>query len=155
MLNIIFCNQKKIFLFLKTFILTCASFIFYAFFISPSVFSAGIEDVLRDADVRTGQQDVPLPTLDKENTAEDKTNSIIYAATQILLILSGMVAVIFLVLGGIEYVVSGGVEDRLNGAKSKIQYALIGLLVVIFSYALLTNFIAILDVPNTGVPGSS
>lgn len=103
-------------------------------------------DVLTDAGVEPVEQDVPIPKVDGENTAEDKTNSIMYKVIEVLLILSGVAAVVLVVLGGVEYTISAGEEDRLNGGKAKIKYALLGLVIVIFSYAILTNAINFLEV---------
>lgn len=110
-------------------------------------FSADVlKDVLNQAGVGLAEQSVPLPKVDNKNTSEKKANYIIYEVIKILLIISGVVAVVFIVLGGTEYTISAGEEDRLNGAKAKIKYALIGLLIVIFSYAILTNVINFLEV---------
>ena len=116
-------------------------------FSQENLFSANIlKDVLTDVGVSSEEQTAPLPKLDTNDSAEEKVNSIIYTIIEILLILSGVVAVVFIVMGGVEYTVSAGEEDRLNGGKAKITYALMGLLIVIFSYAMLTNAINFLEV---------
>jgi len=48
----------------------------------------------------------------------------------ILSVIVGVVAVIFLVLGGFRYITSGGDSGRVGSAKSTIIYAVIGLIIV-------------------------
>lgn len=52
-----------------------------------------------------------------------------------LLGISSAVAILFLVIGGIIYVTSTGDEQRVEQAKKTINYAIIGLFIVIISYA--------------------
>lgn len=51
---------------------------------------------------------------------------------------SGFVAVIFVVVGGVGYMTSRGDPGRLQKAKSTILYALIGLIIVALSWAITT-----------------
>lgn len=53
-----------------------------------------------------------------------------------LLGIASAVAILFLVIGGIIYVTSTGDDQRVEQAKKVINYAIIGLIVVIISYAL-------------------
>ena len=106
-----------------------------------------LQQILETAAVSSAEQDVVnLPKVDSLNTSAKKTNSIIYTIIEILLILSGIFAVVLIVMGGIEYTISAGEEDRLNGGKAKIKYALIGLIAIIFSYAILTNVVQFISI---------
>jgi uncharacterized membrane protein YidH (DUF202 family) len=62
----------------------------------------------------------------------------------VLLTLVGIVAAMYLVLGGVRYVLSEGEEDQTRKAKNTIIYAVIGLIVIGLSAAIV-NF-AISDV---------
>ncbi len=53
---------------------------------------------------------------------------------------AGALSVIFLVIGGFQYVVSAGNPQATARAKSTITFAIIGLLLAIFSFAIV-NFI--------------
>lgn len=55
--------------------------------------------------------------------------------TNILLFIIGAVAVIMLIIGGIRYVVSGGDQSAVTGAKNTILYAIVGIVVAILAYA--------------------
>ena len=57
-----------------------------------------------------------------------------------LLYVLGAVAVIMIVLGGIKYTTSNGDASAVTSAKNTILYAVIGLLVAIFAYAIV-NFV--------------
>lgn len=58
----------------------------------------------------------------------------------ILLFLIGAISVVMIIIGGIRYVVSGGDQSSVTGAKNTILYAVIGLLVSIMAYAIV-NFV--------------
>lgn len=60
-------------------------------------------------------------------------NSVIFNAIQWTIGVSGVVAVIFIVYGGIMYVTSSGNPENLQKAKKVITYALIGLAIVALS----------------------
>ena len=53
----------------------------------------------------------------------------------ILLFIIGAIAVIMLIIGGIRYVVSGGDQTAVTGAKNTIMYAIVGVVVAILAYA--------------------
>ncbi len=55
--------------------------------------------------------------------------------TNILLFLIGAISVIMLIIGGIRYVVSGGDQTAVTGAKNTILYAIVGIVVAFLAYA--------------------
>lgn len=57
-----------------------------------------------------------------------------------LIYIVGAVAVIFLIIGGLRYVVSNGDPKAVTAAKDTILYAIIGIVVAILSYAAV-NFV--------------
>ncbi len=60
--------------------------------------------------------------------------------TNILLFLIGAIAVIMLIIGGVRYVVSGGDQAQVTGAKNTILYAIVGIVVAFLAYAAV-NFV--------------
>lgn len=58
----------------------------------------------------------------------------------VFLLLAGLVAAIVLILGGIQYITSRGDEDATEKAKNTILYAVIGLIVIGLSAAIV-NFV--------------
>lgn len=76
-------------------------------------------------------------------TGSEDTDSLlntIVTIVNVLLGLVGIVAAIYLVLGGVRYVMSEGEEDQTEKAKKTIIYALIGIIVIGISAALV-NFV--------------
>ncbi|MFA6305434.1 MAG: hypothetical protein WC651_01745 [Candidatus Gracilibacteria bacterium] len=49
------------------------------------------------------------------------------------IIVAGFLSVVFIFVGGISFILSGGAEDKIKSAVSTIRYAIIGLIVTILS----------------------
>ena len=75
---------------------------------------------------------MPTQILGVDGTFSNIINTILYIA--------GVVAVAMLIFGGIRFMVSRGDKDKVQKAKNTVIYAIIGLILVIFSYAIV-NFI--------------
>ena len=58
----------------------------------------------------------------------------------VVLILSGIVAVIVIIIGGIGYMTSSGDAGKVKKAKDTILYGVIGLVIVALSFAIV-NFV--------------
>lgn len=83
-----------------------------------------------------------LPGVKASNAGvEGRISEILLFAINLILYASGSMAVLFLVLGGIRYITSFGDQEATDHAKKIIKYAVMGLLAVILSYALVTNII--------------
>lgn len=54
--------------------------------------------------------------------------------------LSGGVALIYIIWGGVEYLTAGGNEEHTKKAKTTITWAVVGLILVITSYAIIKYF---------------
>ena len=61
--------------------------------------------------------------------------SIFNTVTNTLLFLVGVISVIMLIIGGIRYVISGGDQNAVTGAKNTILYAVIGIVVAFLAFA--------------------
>ncbi|MBM3210512.1 hypothetical protein FJZ39_04200 [Candidatus Saccharibacteria bacterium] len=70
----------------------------------------------------------------------DGDQGIIKMVINILLFIVGIISVIMLIIGGIRYATSGGDSGSVTSAKNTILYAIIGLIVAIFAYAII-NFV--------------
>ena len=53
-----------------------------------------------------------------------------------LIFLVGAIAVIFLIIGGLRYVISNGDSKNVTAAKDTILYAIVGIVVAVISFAL-------------------
>ena len=84
----------------------------------------------------------PLDRL--KNTAKDSgysTQSVMPQAIAVTVItyVLGFVGIIFLVVtlvSGFQWMTSGGNEEKISEAKKRLQYAIIGLIVILASYAI-------------------
>lgn len=86
------------------------------------------------------QQDVPkevrpLPPQTNIGVSEVLANIIIY-----ILGFSAALAVLFIILGGLRYIVSAGNQDSADAAKRMVLFALLGLLIIILSFVIV-NFV--------------
>ncbi len=78
----------------------------------------------------------------KGNTSGDPLTASIANIVNILLVVVGMAAVIAIIIGGLRYILSQGNEKSIEGAKSTILYAVIGLVVAVLAYAIV-NFVLV------------
>ncbi len=60
-----------------------------------------------------------------------------------LLYLAGPVAIAVIAIGGVRYTISHGNDTMLEGAKKTLMYGIIGLLIIIFSYAIVKGIIGV------------
>lgn len=68
------------------------------------------------------------------------TGNIINVAADILAIVTGIAAIIIIIIGGLTLVTSGGSPEAVTNARRRITYALIGLVVVALAWTI-TRFI--------------
>lgn len=67
---------------------------------------------------------------------QDRASEIIMRIIQILLAIAGLVAVIFLIIGGFRYITAGGNEETAEAAKKTITNAIIGIVVIILAFVI-------------------
>ncbi len=61
-----------------------------------------------------------------------------------LLYLAGPIAILIIAIGGLRYVVSHGNQTQMENAKKTLEYGLVGLAVIIFSFAIIKAIIAVI-----------
>lgn len=62
---------------------------------------------------------------------------LISAIVSVLLIVAALAAFLYLVLGGIQWITSGGDKAGMEAARNKITQAIVGLVIVAASYAIM------------------
>ena len=72
--------------------------------------------------------------------SSESVDPVIKTVIRYLLIISGIVSVVMVIIGGLKYTTSNGDSAKLSSAKNTIMYSLIGLLIAIFAYAIV-NFV--------------
>lgn len=63
-----------------------------------------------------------------------------------LIYVAGPLAVLMIAIGGLRYVTSRGDQNAMEEAKKTIMWAVIGLIVIILSFAIVTNVISVLNI---------
>ena len=133
--------MRKTFLLIIGLLLTLPSLV-------AEAFGIGIDDFNK-----TVYRPVNLPA--GKTTAggvELRISEILQFAINLVLYASGSAAVIFLIIGGIRYITSLGNQEGMEAAKKTVKYALIGLVAVILSYAIVTNIINLVYQAATYAP---
>lgn len=69
--------------------------------------------------------------------------AIISWAITLTLSVAVILTLVFLIVGGLKWIISGGDKKQLEGAQKTIQYAIIGLVVILLSFFII-NFIGLL-----------
>ncbi len=72
----------------------------------------------------------------------DRPNDLVKNVVNGILYFVGILSVVMLIWGGILYTTSAGDSNKVTTAKNTIMYAVIGLVVAIFAYAIV-NFVLI------------
>ncbi|OGE85542.1 MAG: hypothetical protein A3J48_00300 [Candidatus Doudnabacteria bacterium RIFCSPHIGHO2_02_FULL_46_11] len=73
----------------------------------------------------------------------------------IALLFVGLIALVFIVIGGYRYIMAGGNEESVGKAKQTIMNAVIGLIIVILAFAIVNITYRLLkDEPPVYAPGS-
>ena len=96
-----------------------------------------IENVYAQASIN-----IPQPT----NVKIGNIGTLISALVGLLLIISALVALFFLILGGIQWITSGGDKAGMEAARNKITHAIVGLIIVVAAWAvmiLVQNFLGV------------
>ncbi|MDB5186546.1 MAG: rane protein of unknown function [Candidatus Saccharibacteria bacterium] len=68
----------------------------------------------------------------------DSATSMAQIITNTLLLLLGIVSVIMIIIGGIRYTTSAGDASRIKAAKDTIMYSVVGLVVALLAYGIVT-----------------
>lgn len=91
-------------------------------------------------------EDVPLSIKQPSNVQITDVGMLISSLVSILLIISALAAFLYLVLGGLQWITSGGDKAGMEAARNKITQAIVGLVIVAAAYAvmlLITQFLGL------------
>ena len=72
--------------------------------------------------------------------ANDDLNAMLSTLFSMVFGIIGVVAVIMIIIGGVNYTVSQGDSQKLQKSKSTILYGIIGLVIVLLAFAIV-NFV--------------
>ena len=69
-----------------------------------------------------------------------------------VLMFASLIAVLFLIIGGYQYITSGGNDEAAEKGKKTVQNALIGIVIIILSYTIiLVTFRALTLLPSRNI----
>lgn len=91
-------------------------------------------------------ENVTLKIDQPSNVKIGDLGSLISALVGALLVVSALLAFFFLILGGIQWITSGGDKTGMEAARNKITHAIVGLVIVGAAWAimiLIQNFLGI------------
>jgi cytochrome bd-type quinol oxidase subunit 2 len=81
----------------------------------------------------------------------DRASDVLRTYINLFLGIVGILAVAFLIYGGFRYITSAGNEEQAEEAKKVIQNSIIGLVIIIFSYIIVTVIMNALANPASGI----
>ena len=70
---------------------------------------------------------------------EGSVRSLVLKIVNYFLTFLGIVAVLMIIYGGITYVTAGGAQDKVDSAKKVIMYALVGIIIILLSFAIVNT----------------
>lgn len=72
---------------------------------------------------------------------EGSIRALILRIVDFFLLFLGLIAVIMIIYGGITYVTAAGNQEKVDSAKKIIMYAIVGIIIVLISFALVNTVI--------------
>ncbi len=76
------------------------------------------------------------PLREEEVAPYTNLGQILSTAVQISLVIAGIIVLLMVILGGIQYMTSGGDKEAAQAAQKRITAALVGLVIVVSTYAI-------------------
>lgn len=98
-----------------------------------------------------GTIDLRDPLSPYRNLQNLKPSNIVSSSINLLFGVAGVLAFIYLLMGGIQWITASGDKDAVEKAKKKITHALIGLTIVFSAYALLYIIRVLFNIDTIGV----
>jgi hypothetical protein len=77
---------------------------------------------------------IPVPVAAGMPSGSENLNIAIQWGLTLIFIAAGIVALLFIIWGGISWITSGGEKEKIQEARNKIAYSLIGLIIIFSSY---------------------
>lgn len=95
---------------------------------------------------------VPNPFLGGPGPAGAGTaGGLVLSIISVMLLIVGSLAVIYLIIGGYRYITAHGNEEAAEGAKKTILHAILGLVITILAFAIITIIANVLVGGRAGI----
>lgn len=98
-----------------------------------------MKDLLGQFAVEPGTSYDYVPGVDTLGTGDPLKSNVINIINGVVAVL-GLIAVVIVIVGGIQYMTSSGDAGKVKKAKDTILYGIIGLIICILAYAIV-NFV--------------
>lgn len=98
-----------------------------------AVSAQGVTDCLNGSDASIGACLDSGSCIDDEDCQQDageSVNNIVNTIINVFSLIVGIVSVIMIIIGGFQYITSGGDSGKVGNAKNTILYAIVGLVIV-------------------------
>lgn len=113
--------------------IACATTFIGLLFLAPAM-SVDAQTSSSDKTIQGGLDDIkdafPDTVVDKDSTPQELAKRVIEYA----LYLSAIIAVIFIIYGGYQYIFSGGSDDMAKNGRQTLTNALIGLTIIVLAF---------------------
>jgi len=86
---------------------------------------------------------LPGATMTTTDAGQALQNSVLPYITVFVVVIAGALALLFMIIGGIQILTAYGNEEKIGEAKKTITWALVGLVISILSYAIVQVIISI------------
>lgn len=100
--------------------------------ITTGVLAAPFSTVPVSAQIKAG-----LSTAKTDELVDKPVGEYVPVILNVMLYIVSITAVIMVVVGGIKYTTSGGDSNKIQSAKNTITYAIVGLVIAIFAWAII------------------
>jgi hypothetical protein len=105
------------------------------------VLGATISGLLFPVAIAFAQLTPPTKPGGLPGSSSDRISTVLTGYLTLFLGIVGLIAVGFLIYGGFRYITSAGNDEAAEGAKKTIQNSIIGLVIIILSYVIVTVII--------------
>ncbi len=126
--------------------------LFLLFLLVPIFTSAQIGVVREDCLGQRGITGIPVPCspLFIGPAGKLTASGLIVAIINVALWIVGLLAVLFLIVGGFRYITAYGNEERAEAAKKTIFHAILGLVIVVLSFVIVRAIVNALALGSLG-----
>ncbi len=94
---------------------------------------------VQDGDAATKDETLIIPHATEGATAGAYFQSVyLPEITRVVIAIAGAAAFLFVIIGGIQILTAYGDEEKITGAKKTIEYAIVGLIIAILSYSIVS-----------------
>jgi hypothetical protein len=82
-----------------------------------------------------------VSSVSEETGGEGSLRALVLRMVNYFLTFLGVIAVIMIIYGGVTYVTAAGKDEAVGNAKKIIMYALVGIIIVLLSFALVNTIL--------------